>query len=165
MMNKYILLFLLVATPVFSQKIVSLIPLEAKGNRFTETTIGTATLKTFEFHFSGRKDRNPYSGFVSVVVWADTSVSGALPTTVTVSASPMFYDAVSDAWEVSAQRTDSLDVEDAFNISTSHSDNVYSVSKALNILGADGLKVYIYNTHATLTMVARVELRLAEDSR
>lgn len=158
-----VLLILLFPLQMFAQRIVYLLPLEANGSRHNFTTIGTTTDKSFEFHFSGSKKNNPYSGFVSVVVWADTSVSGALPSAVMVSADPMFYDAVSDAWEVVAGQLDSLDIEDSFNFATNHSDNVYSISKALNILGADGLRVNIDNTHASLTGIFRVELRMAED--
>ncbi len=161
-----VLLFLLFPLQIFSQKIV---PLKAKEvNNYSDwTVVGTTTEKVFTFEF-GKKKHN-YSGFVSVVVWADTSVSGALPTTVLISGEPLFFDRVGSitntngGYEPSPAHADSVIIKASFNIATNHTDDVYSVSKALNILSADGFKVYVYNTHATLTMQVRVELRMSED--
>lgn len=156
----FVLLFVLFPLTVCAQKIVSL---EAVGvnNRSDWTTIALDDSASFDFHFGG-KNKHPYSGFVSVVVWADTSAT-AMPDSITASGHPMFYDALSNAWEIASGKLDSLDIKDNINVITSHSDNNYSFAVALNILGADGLRINIYNTDSARAIKVRVELRMAED--
>lgn len=163
MKNLLVLLILTLPMQLSAQKIVNLSAVGVQ-DRADWTTIATGASNSFVFHFSGRKDRNPYSGFVSVVLWADTSAT-AMPDSITASAHPMFYDHLSDAWEISAGKLDSLDIKDDFNVITNHGDDKYSFAVALNILGADGLQVNVYNTDSARAILVRVELRMAIGGR
>jgi len=163
-MKKFVIFLFILLFPavIFAQGIR---PLKAQSvrKRSTWTTIADSASSNFDFYFGGTtgKDRQPYSGFVSVVVWTDTSAT-AMPDSITASAHPMFYNAVNDAWEVAGGKLDSLDIKDNFNPITNHSDTVYSFALALNILGADGLRITVYNNDSARAIKVRVELRMAE---
>jgi len=169
-----ILIFLFIPSFVFAQRSVTMYPTKINGTVFAVDDvkakfidIAATTLSQFDFIFPrADKGKNFYSGFNSYVATFDTASTGNPSTgSVTISWQPLFYDPKDDSYEVKAfGDRDTTDIIDTLNWVTTHSDTTYSVSKVLNMIVCDGVRIRVHNNDSAGVGI-RNEMRAAEDSK
>lgn len=171
MKKTIILLALLVPLLAQAQRTQRILPQSnATGKSWVDVAENSSTTFTFTFPgagLTGSGQENSYSGYLEIIVWADTISAGTIDDgdSLTVSVYPLFYDLDSQQLEQSNDADkDSLDIKNIYDWGANHSDNRYAFNVSANLPGCDGFQVNAYTGFGGKGKF-RVEGRIAEMER
>lgn len=163
------LFLVLLCSNLFAQSSVTVQPTEM-GSRFPfyrqVDSSATATVTNWNFYFSSNKDKNPHSGYQTLVAWADSALTGSVGDrdSLFIDAFALKYDKITGAYEQcsNCSSDDSTNVASWIDWGTLHSDSKFLLSKVLNFGVYDGIRLAVTSK---APVALRFELPIAEERR
>lgn len=172
-MKTKIILLLALLMPIMAQaqRTQRILPQSnATGKSWVDVAENSSTTFTFTFPgagLTGSGQENSYSGYLEIIVWADTISAGTIDDgdSLTVSVYPLFYDMVDLRLEQSNDADkDSIDIKNIYDWGSNHSDERYAFNVSANLPPCDGFQLNIYTGFGGKGKF-RVEGRIAESAR
>lgn len=147
----------LLVLAVAAQAQMRTVTIIAKGqNAHKFTDIASGGSLTQDFIWGPRDERSDYSGFGAYYAWCDTATGGAgARDSLKIDLFALQWDELSSQYEIGttgllSAGNDSINVAQYISWGTNHSDNVYTVSKPINMQASDGVRAVVSNTGAAL---------------